>query len=115
MTTLQQTIAEIVLLVLTLVQPRSNCWHLMWLMAANVFLILPSNLKSTEYKNKLDDWILAVTSAKMFVKWNRFSKSHNEPLFKPELLNLPQDWKKLRETFQKCLKNSAVKRTKLEG
>jgi membrane protein YdbS with pleckstrin-like domain len=67
MTTLQQTIAEIVLLVLTLVQPRSNCWHLMWLMAANVFLILPSNLKSTEYKNKLDDWILAVTSAKMFV------------------------------------------------
>jgi epoxyqueuosine reductase len=73
----------------------------------------------TEYKNKLDDWIFGCDVCQDVCPWNRFSKSHNEPLFhpKPELLNFTyKDWEEItRETFQKVFKNSAVKRTKLEG
>ena len=51
--------------------------------------------------------------------WNKFSKPHQEPLFNPhpELLQMTsRDWSELTtETFQKVFKESAVKRTKLEG
>lgn len=51
--------------------------------------------------------------------WNRFSKPHQEPLFNAnkELLSFSKkDWEEItQETFQKVFKNSAVKRTKLDG
>ena len=51
--------------------------------------------------------------------WNRFSKQHNEPAFKPheELDNMTKnDWEEITaEVFQKVFKKSAVKRTKLAG
>jgi epoxyqueuosine reductase len=51
--------------------------------------------------------------------WNRFSKSHSEPLFDPDerLLNYDkQDWEEMtRDLFNDIFKKSAVKRTKYEG
>ena len=51
--------------------------------------------------------------------WNRFSKPHSEPLFSvnKELLSFSKkDWEEITEdTFRKVFKNSAVKRTKLDG
>ncbi|MGZ6520166.1 MAG: tRNA epoxyqueuosine(34) reductase QueG, partial [Bacteroidia bacterium] len=51
--------------------------------------------------------------------WNRFSKSHAEPMFSAnaELLNMKkEDWYELtEETFKRVFKGSAVKRTKFSG
>ena len=54
--------------------------------------------------------------------WNRFSTTHNEPLFNPhpELLSMTRkDWEEITEScFQKIFKKSAVKRAnykKLQG
>ncbi|MDD3003361.1 tRNA epoxyqueuosine(34) reductase QueG [Flavobacterium sp.] len=73
----------------------------------------------TEMKNKWDDWIFGCDVCQDVCPWNRFSKSHNEPLFNPhpELLSFSKkDWQEItEETFQKVFKNSAVKRTKLQG
>lgn len=73
----------------------------------------------TEMKNKWDDWIFGCDVCQDVCPWNRFSKSHNEPLFypHPELLSFSKkDWQEItEETFQKVFKNSAVKRTKLQG
>ncbi|HRZ75506.1 MAG TPA: 4Fe-4S double cluster binding domain-containing protein, partial [Flavobacterium sp.] len=73
----------------------------------------------TEMKDKFDDWIFGCDVCQDVCPWNRFSKSHNEPLFQanPELLSLSKkDWEEITEdVFKKVFKNSAVKRTKLEG
>ena len=72
-----------------------------------------------EMKGKMDDWIFGCDVCQDVCPWNRFSKSHNEPLFNPnpELLSMTKkDWKEITEdTFKKVFKNSAVKRTKLDG
>lgn len=72
-----------------------------------------------EMKGKFDDWMFGCDVCQDVCPWNRFSKSHQEPLFqpKPELLNFTKrDWQELtKETFSQVFKNSAVKRTKLEG
>ena len=72
-----------------------------------------------EMKNKMDDWVFGCDICQDVCPWNRFSKSHNEPLFNPnpELLSFTKkDWEEITEdTFKKVFKNSAVKRTKLEG
>ena len=72
-----------------------------------------------EMKGKMDDWIFGCDVCQDVCPWNRFSKSHNEPLFNPnpELLSFTKkDWDEITEdTFKKVFKNSAVKRTKLEG
>jgi epoxyqueuosine reductase len=51
--------------------------------------------------------------------WNRFSQPHQEPAFKPhpDLLSMHKsDWEELtQEVFNQVFKQSAVKRTKLEG
>jgi epoxyqueuosine reductase len=51
--------------------------------------------------------------------WNRFSKPHQEPQFDPNsgLLEMKKaDWEEITaEVFKQVFKNSAVKRTKLEG
>jgi epoxyqueuosine reductase len=73
----------------------------------------------TEMKGKMDDWIFGCDVCQDVCPWNRFSKSHNEPLFNPNsgLLSFTKkDWEEItEETFKKVFTNSAVKRTKYEG
>lgn len=72
-----------------------------------------------EMKGKLDDWVFGCDVCQDVCPWNRFSKVHSEPLFSPnpEILSFSKkDWEEItEETFKKVFKNSAVKRTKLEG
>ncbi|WP_034042890.1 tRNA epoxyqueuosine(34) reductase QueG [Wocania ichthyoenteri] len=73
----------------------------------------------TEFKGKMDDWIFGCDVCQDVCPWNRFSKSHSEPLFKPhpELLSMTKkDWEEVtQETFSKVFQKSAVKRTKFSG
>jgi len=73
----------------------------------------------TSMKGKFDDWMFGCDVCQDVCPWNRFSKSHNEPLFNPhpELLSMTKkDWEEITEdTFKKVFKKSAVKRTKLSG
>ncbi len=72
-----------------------------------------------EMKGTFDDWAFGCDVCQDVCPWNRFSKPHNEPLFNPnpELLSFSKkDWEEITEdVFKKVFKNSAVKRTKLEG
>jgi epoxyqueuosine reductase len=73
----------------------------------------------TEMKGKFDDWAFGCDVCQDVCPWNKFSKPHNEPLFNPnpEILSYSKkDWEEITaDTFSKVFKNSAVKRTKLEG
>ncbi|GHC42204.1 tRNA epoxyqueuosine(34) reductase QueG [Ulvibacter litoralis] len=75
---------------------------------------IPSNVRG-----QFDDWIFGCDVCQDVCPWNRFSKSHNEPLFNPnpELLSMTKkDWEEITESvFQTVFKNSAVKRTKFSG
>jgi epoxyqueuosine reductase len=79
---------------------------------------LKNNIPS-EFKGKMDDWMFGCDVCQDVCPWNRFSKSHNEPLFNPhpELLSMTKsDWEDITEdVFKKVFKNSAVKRTKFSG
>jgi len=72
-----------------------------------------------DMKGKMDDWMFGCDVCQDVCPWNKFSKAHNEPLFNPnpELLSFTKkDWEEITtDVFQKVFKNSAVKRTKLEG
>lgn len=72
-----------------------------------------------EMKGKFEDWAFGCDICQDVCPWNRFSLPHNEPLLKANesILNFSKkDWEEITtETFQKVFKNSAVKRTKLEG
>ncbi|MGC4041300.1 MAG: tRNA epoxyqueuosine(34) reductase QueG [Flavobacterium sp.] len=72
-----------------------------------------------EMKGKMDDWMFGCDVCQDVCPWNRFSKPHREPLFNPnaEILSFAKkDWEEItEETFRKVFKDSAVKRTKLEG
>ena len=72
-----------------------------------------------EFQNKMDDWAFGCDVCQDVCPWNRFSKSHNEPLFdpNPEMLDFNRkDWEELTQaTFETIFKNSAVKRTRYEG
>ena len=72
-----------------------------------------------EMKGKFDDWMFGCDVCQDVCPWNRFSKSHNEPLFQAnsDILNFSKsDWEEITtDTFQKVFKNSAVKRTKYDG
>lgn len=72
-----------------------------------------------EMKGRFDDWMFGCDVCQDVCPWNRFSKSHSEPLFSPntELLTFSKkDWEEITEdTFKKVFKNSAVKRTKMQG
>lgn len=74
---------------------------------------------SNDYKGQFDDWMFGCDVCQDVCPWNRFSKSHNEPLFnpKPELLTMTKkDWDEItHEVFSKVFQKSAVKRTKFSG
>jgi epoxyqueuosine reductase len=73
----------------------------------------------TEMQGKMDDWMFGCDVCQDVCPWNKFSKAHSEPLFNPnpEVLSFTKkDWEEITtDVFQKVFKNSAVKRTKLEG
>ncbi len=79
---------------------------------------LKENLPS-EMKGKFDDWAFGCDICQDVCPWNKFSKSHNEPLFNPnpEILSLSKkDWEEItEEVFKQVFKNSPVKRTKFDG
>jgi epoxyqueuosine reductase len=72
-----------------------------------------------EMKGKFDDWAFGCDVCQEVCPWNRFSKSHSEPLFNPhpELLSMSKkDWEEVTEdTFKAVFRDSAVKRTKFAG
>jgi len=73
----------------------------------------------TEMKGKFDDWMFGCDVCQDVCPWNKFSKAHSEPLFKPypELLSYTKkDWEEItQETFEKVFTNSPLKRAKLSG
>ena len=73
----------------------------------------------TDMLGKMDDWMFGCDVCQDVCPWNKFSKAHNEPLFNTNLEILSftkKDWEEITtEVFQKVFKNSAVKRTKIEG
>ena len=70
-------------------------------------------------KGKFENWIFGCDICQDVCPWNRFSQPHKEKRFEahPELEQMkPHDWKEItNDVFEKLFKNSAVKRTKLEG
>ena len=72
-----------------------------------------------EMRGHFDDWVFGCDTCQDVCPWNRFSKSHNEPLFNanPELLLMTKkDWEEMtEETFKIVFKDSPVKRTKFQG
>lgn len=83
------------------------------------FTIELKNEIPTSQKGNFEDWMFGCDICQDVCPWNRFSKSHNEPLFNPnpEMLSMTKkDWEEITEAvFQKIFKNSAVKRTKFAG
>ena len=73
----------------------------------------------TEYKNELDNWAFGCDVCQDVCPWNRFSKTHQEPLFNntSDLLDWDsKQWQEItQEVFSKVFKNSAVKRTGFKG
>jgi len=73
----------------------------------------------SQFKDKMDNWMFGCDICQDVCPWNRFSKVHNEDVFKPEngLLDLnAQELTEITEdVFKKVFKNSAVKRTKFKG
>jgi epoxyqueuosine reductase len=72
-----------------------------------------------EMKGRFDNWVFGCDICQQVCPWNRFSKPHNEPEFKPKekLMALSRDeWHGMTEVlFEELFQASAVKRTKYEG
>jgi len=83
------------------------------------FTIELKNEIPNSVKGKFEDWMFGCDICLDVCPWNRFSKTHNEPLFNPhpELLSMSKkDWEEItEEVFQKLFRKSAVKRTKFSG
>ncbi|WMN06293.1 tRNA epoxyqueuosine(34) reductase QueG [Marivirga arenosa] len=73
----------------------------------------------SQFSNQMEDWIFGCDICQDVCPWNRFSKPHQEPLFKPhsKLKELnKRDWQELtQEVFSEIFRKSAVKRTKYSG
>ncbi|MEL6810416.1 MAG: tRNA epoxyqueuosine(34) reductase QueG [Bacteroidota bacterium] len=72
-----------------------------------------------EMSRQFDDWMFGCDVCQDVCPWNRFSKSHNEPLFdpNPDVLSMSKkDWEEItEEVFHELFRKSAVKRTKFSG
>lgn len=83
------------------------------------FTIELKNEIPSHVQGKFDDWMFGCDVCQDVCPWNRFSKSHKEPLFNPnpELLSMSKkDWEEITESvFQNLFKKSPVKRTKFSG
>ncbi|MCT4623957.1 MAG: tRNA epoxyqueuosine(34) reductase QueG [Schleiferiaceae bacterium] len=73
----------------------------------------------SSFKGQTEDWAFGCDVCQDVCPWNRFSKPHQEPRFRPseELKELVEsDWMELtQDVFKKVFKSSAVKRTKFTG
>ncbi|MCH9660776.1 MAG: tRNA epoxyqueuosine(34) reductase QueG [Bacteroidetes bacterium] len=83
------------------------------------FTIELKNEIPTSMAGQFDDWMFGCDVCQDVCPWNRFSKSHKEPLFdpNPQLLNMSKkEWEEVTEAvFQEVFKKSPVKRTKFSG
>ncbi len=83
------------------------------------FTIELKNEIPTDFKGQFDDWMFGCDVCQDVCPWNRFSKSHSEPLFNPHPQLLSKDkkeWEEItKEVFNEIFKKRAVKRTKFEG
>jgi epoxyqueuosine reductase len=72
-----------------------------------------------EMKGRFGNWTFGCDICQQVCPWNRFSKPHAEPEFKPkaELMRLSADeWHGMTEVaFDRLFEGSAVKRTKFQG
>ncbi|MGM0635549.1 MAG: tRNA epoxyqueuosine(34) reductase QueG [Bacteroidota bacterium] len=71
------------------------------------------------FQGKFDDWMFGCDVCQDVCPWNKFSKSHNQPLFDPHpdlLAYSKSDWREMtKEVFNEIFRKSAVKRTKYTG
>lgn len=83
------------------------------------FTIELKNEIPVSVKGNFEDWMFGCDICQDVCPWNRFSKPHSEPLFKPhpDLLSMTKgDWHEITEdVFKKVFKKSPVKRTKYAG
>ena len=72
-----------------------------------------------KFSGAFEDWMFGCDVCQDVCPWNRFSKSHKEPLFDPhpKLLSMSRsDWEEItQDVFQEIFRKSAVKRTKFLG
>lgn len=72
-----------------------------------------------EFKGKMDNWMFGCDVCQDVCPWNRFATPHHEPAFHPSsnLLGLKQQdlVEMTDEVFKQVFKESAIKRTKLNG
>lgn len=72
-----------------------------------------------EYHNKMEGWMFGCDVCQDVCPWNRFSKPHSEPHFRPipEILNLSlSQWEAMTEdTFRAVFRSSPMKRSKWKG
>jgi epoxyqueuosine reductase len=72
-----------------------------------------------EVKGKFENWAFGCDICQDVCPWNKFSKPHQTEAFnpKPELIGMStKDWVEItEEVFKTVFKDSAIKRTKLEG
>lgn len=71
------------------------------------------------FSEQMDDWMFGCDVCQDVCPWNRFSKPHSEPRFKPkpELLeNDKAQWRELtQEVFGQLFEKSPVQRTRFQG
>ena len=72
-----------------------------------------------EFVGKMENWVFGCDICQDVCPWNRFSRPHHEPAFRPsdELTNFSnKEWVEMtEETFKRVFAKSAVKRTKFAG
>ena len=77
-------------------------------------MVIPENMKG-----KFNNWMFGCDICQEVCPWNRFSKPHREPGFKPipEILNLStSEWEEMtEETFKKLFRDSPLSRSTFHG
>lgn len=80
---------------------------------------LKDALIPSEFHSRMEGWAFGCDICQDVCPWNRFSRPHQEPAFRPipEILNLSlQEWEEMsEEAFRKIFKNSPLKRSKYKG